>query len=90
LPKKKAVPETFARMLQFVAMLSKHEDSYAKFQNLMEMLEQWNTSHQAIAEIRRDYGAEVYRQPKAFSQKIPGETLYEKYQQWFSSNKTQT
>jgi hypothetical protein len=89
LPKKKAVPETFARMLQFVAMLSKHEDSYAKFQNLMEMLEQWNTSYQAIAEIRRDYGAEVYRQPKAFSQKIPGETLYEKYQQWFSSNKTQ-
>lgn len=89
LPKKKVVPETFARMLQFVAMLSKHEDSYAKFQNLIKMLEEWNVSYQAIAEIRRDYGAAIYRQPEAFSQKIPGEKLYEKYQQWFSSNKAQ-
>jgi hypothetical protein len=89
LPKKKSVPETFARMLQFVAMLSKHEDSYSKFQSLMKILEQWNAAYQAILEIRRDYGGEIYRQPKEFSQKITGEKLYEKYQKWFSSSKAQ-
>jgi hypothetical protein len=87
LPQKRAVPETFARMLQFVAMLAKHEDSYAKFQDLMAVLDQWMASYQAILEIRRDYAGEIYRRPKAFSQKIPGEKLYEKYEKWFSSHK---
>jgi hypothetical protein len=87
LSKKKAVPETFARMLQFVAMLAKHEDSYAKFQHLIAILEEWNVAYQAILEIRRDYSGEVYRQPKEFAQKIPGEKLYEKYKKWFSSVK---
>jgi hypothetical protein len=87
LSKKKAVPETFARMLQFVAMLAKHEDSYVKFQHLMSILEEWNVAYKAILEIRHDYSGEAYRQPKEFSQKIPGENLYEKYQKWFSSVK---
>jgi hypothetical protein len=87
LSKKKAVPETFARMLQFVAMLAKHEDSYVKFQHLMAILEEWNSAYQAILDIRRDYSGEVYRQPKEFSQKISGEKLYEKYQKWFSATK---
>jgi hypothetical protein len=89
LSKKKAVPETFARMLQFVAMLSKHEDSYVKFQQLMTTLEEWKVAYQAILDIRHDYSGEVYRQPKEFTQKIPGEKLYEKYQKWFSSSKAQ-
>jgi hypothetical protein len=87
LSKKKAVPETFARMLQFVAMLAKHEDSYVKFQHLMTILEEWKVAYQAILDIRRDYSGEIYRQPREFSQKIPGEKLYEKYQKWFSATK---
>jgi hypothetical protein len=74
-------------MLQFVAMLAKHEDSYVKFQHLMAILEEWNAAYQAILEIRRDYSGEIYRQPREFTQKIAGEKLYEKYQKWFSATK---
>jgi hypothetical protein len=85
LPKNKTTPETFARILQVIALISKHHDSYRLFQKLMAILRKRIDPSEYILKIRQDYNAEDYQQPQQFSQDIPGESLYKKYQRWVTS-----
>jgi hypothetical protein len=75
------VPETYARMVQYVALLEKHQKSFGLFEKLLLALQKWNKPYQMVVGVRWEYPATEYQQPKEFSQAIAGEELYLKYKQ---------
>ncbi|MCG9891972.1 MAG: hypothetical protein MH252_12945 [Thermosynechococcaceae cyanobacterium MS004] len=82
LPKEKTDPDVLARIFHFAALVTKHQKSYLQFQQLVAVLLQWQDPYKSVCKIRQDYNVEAYRQPKEFTQKIPGELTYEKYNKW--------
>ena len=79
-------PETYANILQYIGLISRHEKSYEKFQQLIEALNKWQKPYKTITVIRQEYQASEYRLPKEFSQEIPGINIYKKYEQFLESN----
>jgi hypothetical protein len=76
-------PETFSKILQYIALGEKHEASYPKFQELANLLESWNKNYETVQSIRDQYRSKRYKQVKAFSQTFPGVELYNKYKDYF-------
>ncbi len=77
-------PETYARMLQYIALMAKHEVAFPKFQEMVGLLQEWQQYSETVQSIRAQYQKQDYRQVKAFMQKVPGQDLFEKYQDYFS------
>ena len=76
-------PETYAKMLQYIGLKSRHETSYQKFQEFLLILKRWDVHYQSIVNLRQKYTAQEYRLPKEFNTQIPGLALYEKYKDSF-------
>jgi hypothetical protein len=85
---KSRTPETYAKMLQYIALNHKHQLSFGKFAELVSLIKRWYPFYQAIFEIRKQYSPSNYRQPPEFQQPIPGEEIYWKYQQGLTDSKT--
>ncbi|PSF35695.1 hypothetical protein C7H19_15775 [Aphanothece hegewaldii CCALA 016] len=81
-------PDTYARMVQYIALSYRHKLSYAKFAELLQVIRQWIKPYFAIIAIRQDNPPEQYIQPKSFKQEIPGEKTYEKYKISLTDQKT--
>ncbi len=81
-------PETYARMLQYIALSYRHGLSYMKFDELLTVLKKWSKPYHAILGIREQHPAEQYKQPKEFSEPIPGVDIYEKYKRSLTNPKT--
>lgn len=75
--------ETLVKIVQLVALEFKHRYSYQLFQQLISRLKQWYPHYREVHQICQTYTADKYRQPKEFMQKVPGSSLYMKYEQWF-------
>lgn len=75
-------PETYANILQHIGLISRHEKSYEKFQQLLETLRKWQKSYKTISMIRQEYQSSEYRIPEEFSQDIPGINIYKKYEKF--------
>ncbi|MEB3309357.1 MAG: hypothetical protein VKJ02_03930 [Snowella sp.] len=88
LPKNCDPVQTFAVMIQFISLSHQHEISYLKFDELMRVLRKWYQNYQVILQIYQEYPASQYKLPKEFSEPIPGESLYLKYQKWLTDKKT--
>jgi hypothetical protein len=76
-------PETYSRLLQYIALGEKHEASYPKFQELATLLENWSKNYETVQSIRDQYRTKRYKQAKAFGQNLPGVDLYNKYKDYF-------
>lgn len=85
---KQSHPDTYARMLQYIALNRRHQNSFAKFEQLIAIMRQWYPSYQAIVGIRQEYLADIYRQPQQFTDQIPGLNIYLKYKNSLSDHKT--
>jgi hypothetical protein len=85
---KKSSPDTYALMIQYIALQYRHQHSYLKFQELIAVMRKWFKPYQAILGIRQEYSPHEYRQPKDFSAEIPGLAIYEKYQKRLTDQKT--
>lgn len=79
IPKSKENSETYGRILQYLALTKKHENSIKQFTKLMEVLKQWTNFNKTITDIREEYPSTQYKQPDEFKQEIPGIFLYQKY-----------
>ena len=79
-------PETYANILQYIALIYKHKKSYEQFQSLLETLEKWQKPYKTITIIRQEYKANEYRLPKEFSQEIPGLNIYKKYEKFLENS----
>ncbi|WP_373543441.1 hypothetical protein [Chamaesiphon sp.] len=76
-------PETYAKMLQYIDLKSRHETSYQKFQEFLLIIKKWEVHYQSIVNLRQKYTAHEYRLPKEFNTQVPGLELYQKYKDSF-------
>ncbi|GBF81672.1 hypothetical protein [Aphanothece sacrum] len=81
-------PETYTRMIQYIALSNRYSISYIKFDELMKVMRKWFRPYYAIMGIRQEHPPTEYKQPKEFGEAIPGEEIYEKYRKWLKNKKT--
>ena len=87
---KKSKPKTYARMIQYMAMVNKYQASYVQFRQLLEILQYWQEQYEIVIDLRQEYNIFEYRQPKEFSLEIPGVELYERYHNWLTDETVQS
>ncbi|KAB0239810.1 hypothetical protein EZJ55_03450 [Microcystis aeruginosa EAWAG127a] len=81
-------PETYARMMQYIALTYRHGKSYAQFAELLQVMRQWYLPYRAILDIRQRYPRSSFKLPKQFSEDIPGVAIYDKYRKSLTDAKT--
>lgn len=81
-------PETYAKMIQYIALGYRHGLSYVKFDELLQVMRKWYRPFRAIVGIRAQYPPKDYKLPKEFCQEIPGTDIYEKYNRSLTDSKT--
>lgn len=79
---KNNTPETYAKIIQHIALTEKHKESYIQFQQLLFHLRKWENVYNTLTTLREEYPSKSYKQPKSFRETIPGTPLYKKYQPW--------
>ncbi|NQZ61095.1 hypothetical protein [Crocosphaera sp.] len=85
---KKSNPDTYAKIIQYIALGERHKNSYGQFEQLINVMRQWYPIYQKIKDIREEYPRENYRQPKDFIKPIPGIDLYNKYRNYLTDQNT--
>jgi hypothetical protein len=88
LPEKLSTPDTYSRMVQYLALDYRHQQSFSKFDDLINMIQKWYKPYHAVIGIREEYPPKEYRQPEEFNQPLVGEELYLKYKQSLTDQKT--
>lgn len=83
-PKESETAEIYARMLQFLALSRKHENTSKPFFRLLDLLRQWKTFYTTVHDIREEYPANKYQLPEKFKAEIPGLNTYEKYEEYLT------
>ncbi len=81
-------PDTYARMVQYIALAYRHGLSYIKFEELMGIVKRWFRPYQTVIGIRAEHPPNQYKQPIDFSQELIGEDVYFKYLKWLTDNKS--
>jgi hypothetical protein len=81
-------PENYAKMLQYIALEARHKKAYDQFQDLLSVMRKWYKPYQNIIRVRAEHPPDKYKQPKEFTEAIPGESLYEKYKNSLSDKRT--
>jgi hypothetical protein len=74
--------EIYAKILKFMGLQRRHEESYEKFQQLIKTIKEWEIPYKSLAIVRQQYKADKYRVPPEFTQTIPGLKIYDRYQQY--------
>ncbi len=74
------LPETHARILQFMGLQEKYAHSFIKFKELLIVLQRWEKSYKSVIAIRQSFDPEKYKIPKEFNAGVPGGNIYKKYQ----------
>lgn len=85
LPSDKTEPITFAKIIQYIALLHKHENLNYRFRQLLDNLKRWQKHYQTILEVRNEYPSYNYQLPDNFLVNIPGENIYLKYRDYLAS-----
>jgi hypothetical protein len=85
---KKHTPDTYARMLQVIALSYRHQNSYPVFAELLQVIRKWYLPYRAIVGIREEYPATGYKQPLSFTEPLLGIAIYEKYKSALTDKKT--
>lgn len=73
-------PETYALMLQYIALKNRHGKSFGQFQSLLGLLRDWEKYYNPLIAIRQEYPPEEFKQPIIFKEEIPGLGIYDKYE----------
>jgi hypothetical protein len=81
-------PDTYAKIIQYIALNQKYQYSFEKLKELIELMRRWYSPYQAILAIRKAHPPSEYRQPQEFQQPIPGEEIYLKYKKWLTDTNT--
>lgn len=77
---KKNNPDTYTKIIRYIALMEKHKDSYSQFKRLLSHLKEWKEPYDHLATLREEYPSKVYKIPKTFREKVPGIEMYERYQ----------
>jgi hypothetical protein len=80
LPESSLHADTLTRILQYIVFDRRYHLAFYKFEESITLLREWYLSYQVIEGIRQEHPPTQYRQPKNFSEPIPGLELYQKYE----------
>ena len=82
IPEAESSPDVYAKLLQYIGLNYRYQDSFAKFEQLLNILKKWQKPYQTIVALRQEYNSSNYRLPKEFFQPIPGLNIYKKYEKY--------
>ncbi|AFY38258.1 hypothetical protein Lepto7376_1944 [[Leptolyngbya] sp. PCC 7376] len=85
LPSRLNSPNSYARMLQYVALKHRHQSSVRKFNELIKHLIAWESSFLTLSEIRREYTTKQYQPVDDFFSSVPAWTIYRQYQEYLDA-----
>jgi hypothetical protein len=88
IPTKSNEPITHAKILQYIAMCYKYENLNYRFHQLIDNLIKWEKHYKTLLEVRGEYPSYQYYLPEDFMKFIPGENIYQKYQNHLFLNET--
>ncbi|HIK37179.1 MAG: hypothetical protein NZ901_09615 [Geminocystis sp.] len=77
----------YAKIIQYIALSNRYENLVYRFEQLLEGLRKWKRHYDTLLEIRGEYPSHKYKLPPSFSQPIPGENIYIKYQEFVTAYK---
>ncbi|BAQ62780.1 hypothetical protein GM3708_3186 [Geminocystis sp. NIES-3708] len=83
-PNIKNKPETYALMLQYIALKNRYAKSFGQFQSLLGLLKDWEKFYNPLIAIRQEYPPEEFKQPLIFNEEIPGLAIYNKYESYIN------
>lgn len=72
----------YAKILQYIALSYRYENLLYRFNQLLEVVKNWNKQYQTLLQIRQEYPSHKYKIPESFLKTIPGEYIYNKYQEF--------
>jgi hypothetical protein len=75
-------PQSYARMLQFLAFKYRYRQEDLEFQQLLKRLRDWEKPYVNIDMLRQEYPPQNYNWPKEFKEALPGLEIYEKYKDY--------
>lgn len=81
-PPEKNEPETYAMILQYIALKNRHSKSFAQFQQLLGLLKEWQQYYASLLTILQEYPPEEYKQPPIFKEEIPALEIFHKYEEY--------
>lgn len=82
LPRNRENTETYGKMLQYLVLESKHENTIQQFMKMMEVMKSWKEFYGKLLEIRSQYPESEYQLPPEFKKEIPGLSIYEDYEKY--------
>ena len=81
-PQRKNEPETYAMILQYIALRNRHSKSFAQFQQLLSLLREWHKHYGPLLTILQEYPPREYKQPPIFKEPIPALEIFNKYENY--------
>lgn len=82
MPEHQQEPDGYAKLLQYIVLIDKHQRSYNQLEQLLAELKKWYHCYKKIIALRQHYNSEKYQQPSIFKKAIPGLVFYNRYQRW--------
>ncbi len=79
IPAQKRLPETYAQLIQYVALSDKYQQYYTQFRQILVLLEKWRKHYKVVVDIRQEFSPDDYKIPKELKQDLPGVKIYEHY-----------
>ena len=77
-------PTTYARILQVIGLEERHGKSYAQFEQLVQLLKNWEKPYKTIKMVREEYTSDRYQIPSEFQEDIPGIETYSQYAKYLA------
>ena len=75
-------PETYSKVLQFMGLINRYQESYMKFKQLIKILSKWEKPYKSMMMVRKEYTSDKYKLPPEFKQEVPGLNVYKKYEKY--------
>jgi len=72
---------TYAKIIQYIALSYRYDSIIYRFNQLLEIINNWNKHYQTLLQIREEYPSYKYKVSDSFAESISGESIYLKYKE---------
>ena len=75
-------PETYAKMMQYMGLVNRHDNAYREFARLLKAIKKWRKPYKSLVTIRETYPKDKYKVPQEFSDDVPGMEVSKRYDKY--------
>lgn len=83
IPDKERTPKTYAKVLQYAALMDKHQSAFLQFSQMVDLLQDWKKIFDQNMTLQQEYSPIKYKLPREFKRPMPGFNIYQKYSSYF-------